>query len=158
MQVKNSPEFLIHKQNLETIYNVGSSINGPITNAIDISSCPGKELIAIARANGEFRARVVMVRLAYSEYVKLIFSDIIRLMVILTTKKTINGTNIITIESTFSNNNFPWLAKMQNTASDKNQISNLENKSFAFLFKFSFNMIFVIAAAMNGMTITINKE
>ena len=37
-QTKNSPEFLIQMQNLETIYNIGSSISGPITSAIAISS------------------------------------------------------------------------------------------------------------------------
>jgi hypothetical protein len=65
-QTKNSPEFLIHKQNLETIYSIGSSISGPITSAIAISSWLGNELIAIAKANGELRASVVMVSLAYS--------------------------------------------------------------------------------------------
>ena len=49
------------------MYNAGSSISGPITNAIDINSCPGNELIAIASARGEFLASVVIVRLAYSE-------------------------------------------------------------------------------------------
>ena len=64
--MKKSPELFTHRQNLETTYNTGSSINGPMTSAIDISSCPGKEFMAIASANGEFRASVVMVRLAYS--------------------------------------------------------------------------------------------
>ena len=48
------------------MYKTGSSINGPITSAMAISSRPGNELIAIARANGEFRASVVIVKLAYS--------------------------------------------------------------------------------------------
>ena len=65
-QVKNSPDFLIHKANLETMYNTGNSIKGPITSAIAINSLWGNEVIAIASANGELRASVVMVRLAYS--------------------------------------------------------------------------------------------
>lgn len=69
LQTKNNSEFLIQKQNFEMIYSTGSSINGPITSAIEISSWPGKELIAIASARGELRASVVIVRLAYSEYV-----------------------------------------------------------------------------------------
>lgn len=48
------------------MYNTGSSINGPIISAIDINLLLENEFIAIARANGELRASVVMVRLAYS--------------------------------------------------------------------------------------------
>lgn len=66
MQTKNSPEFLIIKQNFEMIYSTGNSIKGPIINPIAINACPGKEFIAIASANGELRANVVIVRLAYS--------------------------------------------------------------------------------------------
>ena len=57
----------------EIIYNAGSSIKGPITRAIDINSCDGKEFIAIASAKGELRASVVMVRLTYSGYVNNFF-------------------------------------------------------------------------------------
>ena len=67
MHTKNNPESLTHKQNFETIYSTGSSINGPITRAMAISSWPGKDVIAMASASGELRARVVIVRLAYSE-------------------------------------------------------------------------------------------
>lgn len=48
------------------MYRTGSSINGPITSAMAISSRPGNELIAMASANGELRASVVIVKLAYS--------------------------------------------------------------------------------------------
>ena len=144
MQTKNILEFLIHRQNFETIYSTGNSINGPITSAIDINSCPGNEFIAIANANGELRANVVMVKLAYSEYVKLIFSDNNKSIIALATKNIMSGINIVITESKFANNNFPWLANMQKTASDKNHICKLLNKSFAFSFKFGFNMNLII--------------
>ena len=38
------------------MYNTGSSISGPITSAIAMSSCAGNEFIAIASASGELRA------------------------------------------------------------------------------------------------------
>ena len=101
---------------------MGSSIRGPITSAMDINSCPGKELIAMAKANGEFRANVVIVRLAYSEYVKLIFSDTSKSITVFVMKNMINGTNIFTTESRFANNCPPCDANMQNTARDKNTI------------------------------------
>jgi len=63
--------------------------------------------MAIARANGEFRAKVVIVRLAYSEYVKLIFSDTNRSIIAFAQKKMINGMKIVTIEFKFENNNSP---------------------------------------------------
>lgn len=46
------------------MYSTGSSIKGPITKAIAISSLWGNERIAIANAKGELRANVVMVKLA----------------------------------------------------------------------------------------------
>ena len=106
----------------EIIYNAGSSIKGPITRAIDINSCDGKEFIAIASAKGELRASVVMVRLTYSGYVNLIFLDKNKSITVFTAKKIINGMNMIIIEFRFSNNNFPCPAKIQNTASDKKHI------------------------------------
>lgn len=136
---------------------MGNSIRGPITSAIAINSWPGKELIAIARANGELRASVVIVRLAYSAYVKLIFSDINRSIVALTMKNTINGMNIVIIEFKFENSNCPCDANMQKTASAKNQIS-AELNNFVNLFKLSLSRNFVICAAMNGRTITISIE
>lgn len=48
----------------DTPYKTGNSINGPITSPININSLPGNEFTAIASANGEFRAKVVIVRLA----------------------------------------------------------------------------------------------
>ena len=107
LQTKNSPESLIHNVDLETIYKIGSSISGPITRAIEINSCPGNEFIAIARANGEFLASVVMVRLAYSEYVKLIFSEIKRSIIALAVKKMIRGMNIVTTVLRLSRSTFP---------------------------------------------------
>ena len=107
MQIKNSPEFLTHKQNFETIYSTGNSIKGPIISPIAINSCPGKEFIAIASANGELRANVVIVRLAYSGYVKLIFSDNNKSIMTLTPKKMINGINIEIMEFRLSNNMEP---------------------------------------------------
>ena len=99
LHVKNSPEFLTHRQNFDTMYSTGSSIKGPITNAMAISSWPGKELIAMASASGEFRASVVIVRLAYSGYVKLIFSDTKRSMMTLMLKNMIKGMKIVTTDS-----------------------------------------------------------
>ena len=72
-----------------------------------INSWPGKELIAIANASGELRASVVIVKLAYSGYVKFIFSDINKSTMTLTVKNMINGMNIVIIESKFENNNDP---------------------------------------------------
>lgn len=158
MHVKNSPEFLTHKQNLETIYSTGNSINGPITSAIDINSCPGNEFIAMASANGELRAKVVIVKLAYSAYVKLIFSDNNKSIIVFTMKNMINGMNIVTIEFKFSNRSSPWLAKIQNTARDKNQICKSVINSVAFSFKLSFSINFVIWAATNGIMMTITRE
>ena len=70
----------------------------------------------------------------------------------------INGINIFTTEFRFENNSSPWLANMQNTARDKNQIWRELNKLLAFSFKLLFNINFVIWAAINGITITINSE
>ena len=78
--------------------------------------------MAIAKANGELRANVVIVKLAYSSYVKLIFSDSNKSIITLTMKNRINGMKIVTTEFKLLNSNSPWLAKMQNTASDKNHI------------------------------------
>ena len=61
----------------------------------------------MASANGELRANVVIVRLAYSEYVKLIFSDSNRSITVLTMKNMINGTNKVAMEFRFSNNSSP---------------------------------------------------
>ena len=158
MQTKNSPEFLTHNANLETIYKIGNSINGPITNAMEISSCPGNELIAIASAKGELRAKVVMVRLAYSEYVKLIFSHSNKSRMTFVAKKRISGMKIAITEFKFVNSKFPWLEKIQNTASAKKQISKFPNKSTTLLFKFVFNVYFVIWEAMNGIAMTIISE
>lgn len=143
---------------METIYKTGSSIKGPITSAIDISSCPGKEFIAMANANGEFLANVVMVRLAYSEYVKLIFSDNNKSIIVFIMKNMINGMKISSTESKFTNNCFPWLANMQNTASDKNHISNDEKRFTALSVKSGFKSNFVTVARINGITITIKIE
>lgn len=107
MQTKNSPLFLTHKQNFDTIYKTGNSINGPITKAIEINSCPGNELIAIASANGELRASVVIVRLAYSEYVKFIFSLKSKSMMVFAVKNMINGMNIIITELKLSSKSSP---------------------------------------------------
>ena len=74
---------------------------------MDISSWPGNEFMAIASASGELRARVVIVRLAYSEYVKLTFSDTNRSIIAFAQKKMINGINIVTIEFKFENNKSP---------------------------------------------------
>ena len=59
--------------------------------------------MAIASASGELRARVVIVRLAYSWYVKLIFSDTSKSIIAFAQKKMINGINIVTIEFKFEN-------------------------------------------------------
>ena len=158
MQTKNNPEFLTHKQNFEMIYSTGSSIRGPITSAIEISSWPGKEFIAIASARGELRASVVIVRLAYSEYVKLIFSDISKSIIALTAKNMVNGMNIVIIELRLLNNNVPGLANMQNMASVKNHICSELKRLPAFLFKLSFSINLTICAAMNGITIIIISE
>ena len=74
---------------------------------MDISSWPGNELIAIARARGELRARVVIVRLAYSEYVKLIFSLKSKSIIMFAVKNIISGMNIVAIEPKFENSNGP---------------------------------------------------
>lgn len=140
------------------IYSIGSSISGPITSAIDISSCPGNDVIAIASANGELRASVVIVRLAYSGYVKLIFSDTSKSIMVLARKNMINGMNIVMIEFRLPNNNSPWLANMQNTAADKNQISSELKMPLAFLFKSSFKANLTIWLAMNGNAMTVNME
>ena len=112
----------MYRANLETRYKTGSSINGPITSAMAISSRPGNELIAIARANGELRAKVVIVRLAYSSYVKFIFSDSSKSIIMFTAKNMINGTNIVKTESKFSNNSPPLLLNIAKTANAKNII------------------------------------
>ena len=112
----------MYSANLETRYKIGSSINGPITSAIAISSRPGNELIAIARANGELRANVVMVKLAYSSYVKFIFSDNSKSMIVLAAKNIINGMKIVKTESKLLNNNSPLLLNIANTANAKNII------------------------------------
>ena len=70
----------------------------------------------------------------------------------------INGINILITEFKLPNNNFPWLAKIQNTASDRNQICSDVNKSVAFCFNSVFNINLTICAATNGITITINRE
>ena len=72
-----------------------------------ISSLPGNEFTAIASANGELRAKVVIVRLAYSSYVKLIFSDNNKSIIVFETKNIINGMNIVKTESRLSNTNSP---------------------------------------------------
>lgn len=107
LHVKNNPDFLIINVNFETMYNTGNSINGPITSAIISSSEFGKELIAIASANGEFRASVVMVRLAYSSYVKLIFCDSNRSIIVFVAKNIIRGMNIFKSEFKLSNSISP---------------------------------------------------
>lgn len=55
---------LIFNNILETIYNVGNSIKGPITSTMAINSLCGNDVIATASASGLLRARVVMVKLA----------------------------------------------------------------------------------------------
>ena len=102
--MKNSPEFLIIKTNFETIYKTGNSINCPITSEIISSSEFGKELTAIASAKGELRASVVMVRLAYSSYVKLIFSESNRSIIVFVEKNIIRGMNIFKTEFKLFNN------------------------------------------------------
>lgn len=112
----------MYSTNLETRYKTGSSIKGPITSAIAINSRPGKELIAIASANGELRASVVIVRLAYSSYVKLIFSDNSKSMIVFDMKNMISGINIVKTEFKLSNNNSPLLLNIAKTANAKNII------------------------------------
>ena len=123
-----------------------------------ISSWPGNEFIAIASANGEFRARVVIVRLAYSEYVKLIFSAKSKSIIVFALKNKINGMNIVITEFRFSSNNLPWLANMQNTASAKNRISKLLNNPIIFSLVSFLNNNFVICAKTKGITITVKIE
>lgn len=74
---------------------------------MDINSCPGNEFIAMASASGELRASVVIVKLAYSEYVKLIFSDNNRSKTVLTMKNRIKGINRTAMEFKLSNNKSP---------------------------------------------------
>ena len=112
----------MYSTNLETRYKTGSSINGPITSAMAISSRPGNEFIAIARANGELRASVVIVRLAYSSYVKLIFSDNSKSMMVFAVKNMISGMNIVKTEFKLSNNSSPVLLNIAKTANAKNII------------------------------------
>ena len=88
----------MYNVNLETRYKTGNSIRGPITSAIAINSRPGKELTAMASANGELRARVVIVRLAYSSYVKLICCDNNKSMIVFVAKNAVNGMNIVKTE------------------------------------------------------------
>ncbi len=88
---------------METIYKTGNSINGPITRAIAINSWFGNEFIAIASASGELRASVVIVRLAYSEYVKFIFSDSNRSIIVFAIKNIINEKDGNNIESIIFN-------------------------------------------------------
>lgn len=97
-------------------------MSGAITRAIEISSWPAKEFMAIARANGELRARVVIVRLAYSGYVKLIFSHINKSIMALVAKKIASGINIFTRASRFLNSKSPCDANMQNTARAKKYV------------------------------------
>lgn len=156
--MKNSPESLTHNANLDTMYRIGNSINGPITSAMDISSCPGKEFIAIANANGELRASVVIVRLAYSAYVKWIFSDKSKSIMAFAPKKIIRGRKIVIIELRLANKSSPWLANMQKTASDKSQICDFENNSVTFSAWVLLIINLVSWDAMKGITITINIE
>lgn len=134
--------------------SIGNSIKGPTTSAIAINSCAGKEVIAIAKASGELRANVVIVKLAYSSYVKLIFSDNNKSIIALVAKNITRGTKITTIESKFVNNSFPSLEKMQKTASDRKSNSNFENRSVTFSFILSFNKFLVNNEIINGITIT----
>ena len=87
-----------------------------------INSLPGNELIAIARANGELRASVVIVKLAYSSYVKLIFSLNNKSIIVFTIKKIISGINIVKTEFKFLNSKFPSLLNIANTARAKKTI------------------------------------
>ena len=112
----------MYNTNLDTIYKTGSSINGPITSASAINPRSGNELIAMASANGELRASVVMVKLAYSSYVKLIFSDSNKSIIVFVIKNMINGMNIVKIELKFLNNNSPVLLNIAKTANAKNRI------------------------------------
>ena len=86
---------------------MGNSISGPITSAMAISSRPGKELIAMAKAKGELRASVVIVRLAYSSYVKLICWDNNKSIIVFMAKKTINGMKIVKTVFKLSKRSFP---------------------------------------------------
>lgn len=104
------------------MYKTGNSIKGPITSAIAINSLLGNVLIAIASANGELRASVVIVKLAYSSYVKLICSLNNKSIIVLVIKKAINGINIVKTEFKFSNNVLPWLLNNAKTARAKNAI------------------------------------
>ena len=52
-------------------------------------------------------------------------------------KNIINGMNMVITESRFPNNNSPWLAKMQNTARDKNQICSGRIRMKDYSFKLS---------------------
>lgn len=144
--------------NLETIYKTGNSIKGPITSAMAIKSCPGNELIAMASANGELRASVVIVKLAYSSYVKLICSLNNKSIIVFVAKKIINGMNNIKSEFKLDNNKFPSLLKIAKTAKPKNIILYFEKKFIAVSFKFSLKINLVICAKINGITITIKME
>ena len=143
---------------METIYKTGNSINGPITRAIAINSWFGDEFIAIASASGELRASVVIVRMAYSEYVKFIFSDSNRSIIVFAIKNIINGMNIEITEFKLSNKRLPWLENIQKTAIDKNQISKDEMVPVTFSFIVSFKRNLVICTPTKGITITINIE
>ena len=111
----------------------------------------------MASANGELRASVVIVRLAYSSYVKWICSLNNKSMRVVAIKKIINGINIVKTEFKCPNNWFPWLLNIANTASAKNTIWYFEKKlviSFNLLFKINL----VICADKKGITITIINE
>ena len=124
----------------------------------DLNSLPGNEFIAIASASGELRASVVIVKLAYSLYVKLIFWDTNKSISRVIVKKRINGINITIIVFTFSNNSSPLLANIQKTAKDKNNIWKFENELIILSFILPSSKNFVIWAATNGITITIKSE
>ena len=125
---------------------------------MDTNSWFWNEIIAIANANGEFRANVVIVKLTYSGYVKFIFLDINKSTREFTIKNMINGRNIVIKKFRFSNNSFPWLENMQKTASDKNQISKSEIIFIALSFNDVLKTNFVICAVINGIMIIIKIE
>ena len=56
-------EYYLGELEEKNIIQIG---RGKIISKNEINSCPGNEFIAIASAKGELRARVVIVKLAYS--------------------------------------------------------------------------------------------
>ena len=93
-----------------------------------------------------------------AKYVKFIFSDSNRSIIVFAIKNIINGMNIEITEFKLSNKRLPWLENIQKTAIDKNQISKDEMVPVTFSFIVSFKRNLVICAPTKGITITINID